>query len=94
MPLYEYECAKCHKKIEKIQKVGDQSPQKCPCCGGALNKLLSIPAIKFKGSGWYVTDYAGSRGNLNPAQTSACGKKKESAGTERLSSNKTEQIKT
>jgi len=94
MPLYEYECSKCHKTIEKIQKVGDQGPQKCPYCGGTLKKLVSIPAIKFKGSGWYVTDYAGNKGSLHPARSSGYRKKKTPTSTEPSSNRKTEQIKT
>jgi putative FmdB family regulatory protein len=58
MPLYEYECSKCHFTLELMQKVGDPPPKKCPKCGGALKKRLSPPALQFKGSGWYITDYA------------------------------------
>jgi len=79
MPLYEYECSKCHKKIEIIQKVGGTAPKKCPYCGGALKKLLSTPAIKFKGSGWYVTDYAGNKAGLNSSTHPKNQKKVDSA---------------
>jgi len=58
MPLYEYQCTKCRKVCEVLQKVKDKPPQKCPKCGGPVVKLVSSPAIQFKGSGWYVTDYA------------------------------------
>lgn len=58
MPLYEYQCSKCGKRIEKIQKFSDRPLAKCEYCGGKLERLLSSPAIQFKGSGWYVTDYA------------------------------------
>ena len=58
MPLYEYACIQCGQHIEKIQKFSDPPLAKCPKCGGALKRLLSSPAIQFKGSGWYVTDYA------------------------------------
>ncbi len=58
MPLYEYRCRKCGATIEKIQKFSDPPLAKCQKCGGRLERLLSPPAIQFKGSGWYVTDYA------------------------------------
>lgn len=58
MPLYEYQCARCGQRIEKIQKFSDPPLTKCEECGGPLERLLSSPAIQFKGSGWYVTDYA------------------------------------
>lgn len=59
MPLYEYECTKCGHRFEVIQKLKDRPLTKCPKCKGKLRKLLSAPAIQFKGSGWYVTDYGG-----------------------------------
>lgn len=58
MPLYEYRCLKCGKQVEKIQKFSDPPLTACEQCGGELERLLSSPAIQFKGSGWYVTDYA------------------------------------
>ncbi len=58
MPLYEYECKKCHHRFEKIQKFSDPHVKKCPECGGPIEQLISAPAVQFKGSGWYVTDYA------------------------------------
>ena len=58
MPIYEYECKKCKAHIEAFQKVSDKPLTKCRNCGGKLEKMLSAPAIQFKGSGWYVTDYA------------------------------------
>jgi putative FmdB family regulatory protein len=58
MPLYEYECESCGKRFEKIQKFSDPLVDVCPDCGkGPVKKLLSSPAIQFKGSGWYITDY-------------------------------------
>jgi len=59
MPIYEYECRKCKAHIEVFQKVSDKPPTKCRNCGGRLERQVSAPAIQFKGSGWYVTDYAG-----------------------------------
>jgi len=58
MPLYEYQCKKCHHRFEKIQKFSDKLIKKCPECGGPVEQLVSAPAVQFKGSGWYVTDYA------------------------------------
>jgi putative FmdB family regulatory protein len=58
MPLYEYECDSCGRRFELIQKFSDPPSEACPSCGGAVRKLLSLAAFQFKGSGWYVTDYA------------------------------------
>jgi putative FmdB family regulatory protein len=59
MPLYEYKCENCGEQFEVIQKFSDPLVEKCPKCGrGPVHKLLSSPAIQFKGSGWYITDYA------------------------------------
>ena len=58
MPLYEYECESCGSRMERIQKYSDPPLTTCEKCGGALRKLLSSPAIQFKGSGFYITDYA------------------------------------
>lgn len=59
MPLYEYECESCGARTERIQKSYSDPPLAvCPKCGGPVRKLLSSPAIQFKGSGWYITDYA------------------------------------
>ncbi|HTZ96022.1 MAG TPA: zinc ribbon domain-containing protein [Terriglobales bacterium] len=58
MPLYEYQCKKCGRKFERIQKFSDKPVKKCPECGGPVEQTISAPAVQFKGSGWYVTDYA------------------------------------
>ena len=58
MPIYEFRCKKCNNQIEVIQKFSDKQPTRCKKCGGRLEKLISPPAIQFKGEGWYVTDYA------------------------------------
>ena len=60
MPIYEFECQKCKEHTEVFQKMSDKPPTKCEKCGGRLEKLVSASAIQFKGSGWYVTDYAGN----------------------------------
>jgi putative FmdB family regulatory protein len=63
MPLYEYQCGKCQHRFEKIQKFSDPGPEVCPVCGEApVVRLPSSPAIQFKGTGWYITDYAKKSG--------------------------------
>ncbi len=62
MPLYEYQCTRCHKRVEKIQSFSAEPLTVCEACGGELEKLISAPAIQFKGTGWYVTDYKKSGG--------------------------------
>ena len=57
MPLHDYLCKKCGHRFERIQKFSDPPVRKCPECGGALEQVLHAPAVQFKGSGWYVTDY-------------------------------------
>jgi putative FmdB family regulatory protein len=58
MPLYEYECSSCGTRTEVLQRVGAPSIDDCAECGGKMRRLLSAPAVQFKGTGWYVTDYA------------------------------------
>jgi putative FmdB family regulatory protein len=62
MPIYEYKCKKCHHRFERIQKFSDPHVKKCPDCGGPVEQVISAPAVQFKGSGWYVTDYAKKSG--------------------------------
>lgn len=62
MPLYEYECTACHRRTEKIQKFSDPEITVCPHCGGHLERVLSAPAVSFKGGGWYADGY----GNAKP----------------------------
>ena len=57
MPLYEYQCESCAKRFERIQKYSDPPIEVCPSCGARVKKLMSSPAIQFKGSGFYITDY-------------------------------------
>ena len=59
MPIYEYQCAACGEVVERWQKISDVPLSECPACGGSLHKLISSCAFHLKGSGWYVTDYAG-----------------------------------
>lgn len=58
MPIYEYECRRCRRRLETMRRLSDPPLTECPECGGELRKLVSAPAFQFKGSGWYVTDYA------------------------------------
>jgi len=58
MPIYEYQCTKCREVCEVLQKAKDKPPEKCPKCGSPVVKRISSPAIQFKGTGWYITDYA------------------------------------
>ena len=69
MPLYEYQCAQCG-RFEIIQKFSDSPLSVCPTCGQEVQKLLSAPAIQFKGTGWYITDYA-RKGGTGGASSSA-----------------------
>jgi len=58
MPMYEYQCRKCKHRFERIRKFSDRALKTCPECGGRLEQLVSASAVRFKGSGWYATDYA------------------------------------
>ena len=86
MPLYEYQCQKCAKRTEKIESVAGPHLKKCPHCGGKVERLQSAPTIQFKGSGWYVTDYAGKSSAKESGAPSGSGNdksdKKESAATD------------
>jgi putative FmdB family regulatory protein len=62
MPLYEYECTQCHQRTEKIQKFSDPEITICPHCSGHLERVLSAPAVSFKGGGWFADGY----GNAKP----------------------------
>lgn len=78
LPLYEYECQKCHRHTEKIETVSGPHLKKCPHCGGKVERMITAPAIQFKGAGWYVTDYAGKgAGKEAGAATSSSTEKSE-----------------
>jgi putative FmdB family regulatory protein len=79
MPIYEYKCKKCHATVEVLQKTKDKPPEKCQKCGGPLVKLISSPAIQFKGNGWYITDYA----KKNPPSSDAKPAVKPESGKEK-----------
>ena len=88
MPIYEYQCEACGKKFEQIQKFSDAPADTCAACGkGPIRRLLSSPAIQFKGAGWYVTDYAKKSGA--PAETKESGEAaKSDAGSTTTSESK------
>ncbi len=69
MPLYEYQCLNCGKKTEVIQRFDGAPLAACPACGGEVKKLVSSPAFQFKGTGWYVTDYAGKKGGASESKS-------------------------
>jgi putative FmdB family regulatory protein len=81
MPIYEYECRKCKAHTEAFQKLSDKPLVKCPKCGGRLDKRISAPAIQFKGSGWYVTDYAGKATKGEKSESEAKTEKSEKSDT-------------
>lgn len=68
MPIYEYQCQTCGKRTEVLQRMDEAPLAACPECGGEVKKLISAPAFQFKGSGWYVTDYAGKKDGKSEAQ--------------------------
>jgi len=86
MPLYEYECKKCHHRFERIVKFSDRPLKKCPECGGPVEQTITAPAVQFKGSGWYVTDYAkkssATASSSNGDSKPEAGAKAESASKE------------
>jgi putative FmdB family regulatory protein len=83
LPLYEYKCLKCGRLTEKIENVNGPHLKKCPHCGGKVESLLSAPAIQFKGSGWYVTDYAGkSKGSDGNTEAKPAAETKEGPAKE------------
>ena len=71
MPLYEYRCKKCGHIFEKIQSFSAPEEKECPVCKGEVERLISAPAIQFKGAGWYVNDYAGKSSAKSAASSSA-----------------------
>jgi putative FmdB family regulatory protein len=82
MPIYEYECEKCGHRFEKIQKFSDPPIEVCPKCGGAVHKMQSAPAFQFKGTGWYVTDYAKSKTDTKDTKSTPDAAKSDSTKTE------------
>ena len=79
MPLYEYECTACHKRTEKIQKFSDPEITVCPHCGGHIERVLSAPAISFKGGGWYADGYGNAKPKSASSENSSSAPKSDSA---------------
>jgi putative FmdB family regulatory protein len=88
MPIYEYRCQSCGKTSELLQKMSDPPMAACPLCGGEVKKLISSPAVQFKGSGWYVTDYGGKKGAPPSGSKSGEGGGGDSGGGESKSGDK------
>ncbi len=86
MPLYEYQCQQCQHRFEKIQSFSAAPETVCPRCGGVLEKLISAPAIQFKGAGWYVSDYS-AKGAASKKASSAESGGGDSATATSLSKN-------
>lgn len=89
LPLYEYQCKKCKTHFEKIRKFSDPPLTKCENCGGKLEQLVSSPAFQFKGSGWYVTDYARKSESTKPAAEASKEKDKSGNGSDSKKSSET-----
>lgn len=88
MPLYEYECQSCGRRTELLQRFGDQPLTTCPECGGKVRKLFSAPAVQFKGTGWYVTDYGRGNGNGSRSESKS-GAGEAAAASDKSSSEST-----
>jgi putative FmdB family regulatory protein len=101
VPLYEYACLKCGRHTDKIEPVAGPHLKKCPHCGGKVESVITAPAIKFKGSGWYVTDYAGktalgespeksdsSKGDKDSSDKASADKSEKKDGAKKESSSK------
>ena len=91
MPLYEYQCTQCAERVEIIQRVSDPQYSRCPKCGGKMRKLMSAPALQFKGSGFYKTDYAATKapaGEKSETKTEAKAETKTETKTESKSESK------
>ncbi len=81
MPLYEYKCQDCGETVELIQKFSDPPLTECKVCGGHMERVLSAPAIQFKGSGWYVTDYGHRNGSVSSHRRDSSSKDEKGASS-------------
>lgn len=91
MPLYEYRCSKCERVFEVMQKFSDAPLESHEGCGGSVERLISAPAFQFKGSGWYITDYARSGGGSG---SKANGESKKEGSSESKSESKSDSSST
>src|SRR5580698_5027354 len=86
MPLYEYQCTNCQKRTEKIQKFSDPEITDCPHCGGKLERVISAPAISFKGGGWYADGYGNAKPKSSGDSTAATSSDSTKASSSEASS--------
>lgn len=93
MPLYEYKCVKCGHRFEKIEPITAPTTRKCPKCGKKAERMLSSPAIQFKGSGWYVTDYGGKSKSTSESSGEGSAAKAETSSDSKASESKTSESK-
>ena len=83
MPIYEYLCRKCGHRFERIQQFSDPLITECPQCGAEVDQVLTAPSVRFKGSGWYATDYAGKSGSGEKKEEGAAGKREEKSASKK-----------
>src|SRR5882672_2998926 len=95
LPLYEYRCLKCKRHTDKIENLNGPKLKKCPHCGGKVESVLTAPAIQFKGSGWYVTDYGRktSGGDASKSENSEKAEKSEKSEKSSKTDSKSEPSK-
>ena len=93
MPIYEYQCRRCEHRFELIQKFSDKPRKRCPECSGAVDRLISPPAIRFKGSGWYVTDYANKKSDKEDKKSNKEEKRETASKNKETESKKAEEKK-
>jgi len=82
LPIYEYQCTKCGRRVEMMQKITDESLQTCPSCKGRLKRLMSITSFRLKGTGWYATDYKNKGRKGKRAKPAAKPSEKKEAKTD------------
>jgi putative FmdB family regulatory protein len=93
VPLYEYKCVKCGHRFEKIEPMTASEVKKCPKCGARAERQLAAPAIQFKGSGWYVTDYGGKGSAASSGESSGDGAAAKSDKGEKSGESKSSESK-